>query len=55
MVQACIESIDACNEGNFDKLISLPEGVGYKGLTVAPANAIVEQHHLDAWIEYEDL
>ena len=55
MVQACIESIDACNEGNFDKLISLPEGVGYKGLTVAPANAIVEQHHLHAWIEYEDL
>jgi (2Fe-2S) ferredoxin len=54
MVQACIESIDACNEGNFDKLISLPEGVGYKGLTVAPANAIVEQHHLDAWVELDE-
>lgn len=54
MVPVCIEAIEWANEGNFDKLISLPEGVGYKGLTVAPVLAIIEQHHLDAWIEYED-
>lgn len=51
MVQPCIEAIDAFWEDNLDKLISLPEGVGYKGLTVAPARAIIIEHHLDAWCE----
>lgn len=51
MVQACIEAIDALNEGNYDKMISLPDGVGYKGLTAAPASAIVEQHHLDPFLD----
>jgi hypothetical protein len=55
MVPVCIEAIEYANEGNFDKLVSLPEGVGYRGLTAAPVYAIVEQHHLDAWIEYEEL
>lgn len=51
MVQPCIEAIDAVNEGDYGKLIGLPDGVGYKGLTVAPASAIVEQHHLDAFLD----
>jgi hypothetical protein len=30
--------------------------VTYKGLTTAPAWAIIEQHHLDAWlIEREEV
>ena len=49
MVQPCIEAIDAYWEDETEKLISLPEGVGYKGLTVAPAWAIIEQHHLHEW------
>jgi hypothetical protein len=54
MVPICIEAIDAVNEGDWDRKIALPESVGYKGLTVAPASAIVEQHHLEAWIENEE-
>ena len=50
MVDTCIEAIDAINEFNGTKLIALPEGVGYKGLTVAPAHAIAEAHHLDPWL-----
>ena len=50
MVPVCIEAIDAANEGEWDKKLSLPEGVGYQGLTVAPVWAIVEGHHLDTWI-----
>jgi hypothetical protein len=53
MVQPCIEAIDAINEGDYGRLISLPDGVGYKGLTVAPASAIAEQHHLDAFLDEE--
>jgi len=51
MIPVCIEAIENANDGEWDKLVSLPEGVGYRGLTVAPTHAIIEQHHLDAWIE----
>lgn len=55
MVPVCIEAIDAANEGDWDKKLSLPEGVGYQGLTVAPVWAIVEGHHLDTWIIESEL
>jgi len=51
MVDVCIQAIHACNDEDFDKLIGLPDGVGYKGLTVAPAHAIVSGHHLEPWVD----
>ena len=51
MVQPCIEAIDAVNDlGLWDLTIDLPEGILWKGLPHAPAHAIIESHHLDAWI-----
>ena len=51
MVPTCIEAIDAVNDaGLWDLEIPLPEGVSWRGLTTAPANAIIEAHHLNAWI-----
>ena len=51
MVPTCIEAIDAVNDaGLWDLEIPLPEGVSWRGLTTAPAHAIIEAHHLDAWI-----
>ena len=51
MVQPCIEAIDAVNDARlWDLDIPLPEGVLWKGLTSAPAHAIIEAHHLQAWI-----
>ena len=57
MVAPCIEAIDAVNDaGLWDLEIPMPEGVTYKGLTTAPAWAIIEQHHLQAWlIEREEM
>jgi len=57
MIQPCIEAIDAVNDaGLWDLPIQLPEGVEYKGLKEAPARAIIEAHHLDAWlIEREEI
>jgi hypothetical protein len=54
MVPVCIAALDAANEEDWDRMISLPEGVGYKGLTAAPAHAIIEQHHLDPWLSQDD-
>ena len=51
MVAPCIEAIDAVNDaGLWDLEIPMPEGVTYKGLTTAPAWAIIEQHNLNAWL-----
>lgn len=50
MIEPCIEAIQACNEDESNKLINLPEDVTWRGLTTAPAYAIVEAHHLDAWV-----
>ena len=50
MVQPCIDAIDAFYEEDTDRLIEMPKGVSYKGNTHAPAWAIIEQHHLDAWL-----
>ena len=51
MIEPCVEAIDAVNDlGLWDLEIPLPEGVSWRGLTTAPAHAIIEQHHLDAWI-----
>ena len=54
MVGPCIQAIDASNEGALFDLIELPEGVLWKGKTKAPAYAIVENHHLDEWVTYEE-
>jgi len=51
MIQPCIDAIDAYWEDDFDREIPMPEGVSYKGFDVAPAWAIIEQHHLNAWCE----
>lgn len=52
MVEPCIEAIDACNEDDSGRLITLPEGVLWRGETSAPAYAIAESHHLDAWLDH---
>jgi len=50
MVMPCMEAIEAYWYDEIDREITLPEGVLYKDKTTAPAWAIVEQHHLEAWL-----
>lgn len=54
MVQPCIEAIDAFYEEDYNREIEMPEGVTYKGRNTAPASAIIEQHHLNAWLPEEE-
>jgi hypothetical protein len=51
MVQPCIEAIDAYYDEDYERFIAMPEGVFYKGMSHAPASAIVEQHHLEWFIQ----
>ena len=50
MVPACIEAIDLANQDDYDATVDLPEGITYKNATAAPVWAIVEAHHLQAFI-----
>mgnify|MGYP006271589193 FL=1 len=52
MIDPCIEAIDAVNAEDYNRLIKLPEGVSYRGEDSAPASAIVEAHHLEAWLDH---
>jgi hypothetical protein len=54
MVQPCIEALDAAREMDAMRQIEMPEGITYKGKTTAPAWAIIEQHHLDAWLPQDE-
>lgn len=54
MVKPCIEAIEAYNEGDTHKMISLPEPITWRDKTEAPAYAIIEAHHLDAWIAHDE-
>jgi hypothetical protein len=54
MVEPCIEAIQNALEGNWYKPVELPKPVKYKGSSHAPTSAIIEQHHLDAWLELDE-
>ena len=54
MVKPCIEALDAAREMDAMRQISMPDGVFYKGMSHAPAWAIIEQHHLDAWLPQDE-
>jgi hypothetical protein len=52
MVDACLDTIDAYHDEDYDRLIALPESVSWRGETSAPAHAIAEAHHLDNWLPH---
>jgi hypothetical protein len=58
MVKPCIEAIDAYYDEDYSRMIEMPM-VGdfqilYRGMTHAPASAIVSQHHLEWFIDPVD-
>ena len=58
MVQPCIEAIDAYYDEDYDRMIAMAMvgdfQITYRGSTEAPARAIVEQHHLEWFIDPQE-
>ena len=65
MIDACLEAIDAGLDEDWDREIQLPtDGVHkdtgkpfqitWRGQDTAPAWAIIEGHHLQAWLELDE-
>lgn len=51
MIEPCMEAIDAIIMDEPNTLIELPDGITYRDSTHAPAWAIAEGHHLQAFID----
>ena len=54
MVEPCIDAIEAYWEDDASRYIELPAGVLWRGNTSAPAYAIIEAHHLEAWCSEDE-
>lgn len=56
MIAPCIEAINSVNDnGDWNLEIDLPEPITWRGKTSAPAHAIIEAHHLSAWLIESEL
>ena len=59
MVAPCIEAIqivESSQWGDTDQSdpVTLPDGISWRGQDTAPAWAIVESHHLESFIRWEE-
>ena len=54
MVKPCLEAIENANAGLWERYVELPKGITYRGSSLAPTDAIIEQHHLDTWVELDE-
>lgn len=50
-IEAAKEAIAAIEAGEYNKAITLPAGAAYRDSSTAPASAVVEAWHLDAFID----
>lgn len=51
MVEPCIDAINAYHDEDYNRLIELPAPITWRDQKHAPASAIIEAHHLEAWCE----
>lgn len=51
MVPVCKRAIAKARRGDWDARCKLPPGCSWKGHKFAPVSAIVEQHHLEGYLE----
>ena len=55
MIPTAVAALDAINDGEGDNLIDLPEGVTFRGYSVATAWQIAESYRLGMWIIESEL
>ena len=54
MIEPCKQAIEACNAGDYNLEIELPNGVLFRGSPTCKASDVVIGHHLDAWLTEDD-
>ena len=54
MVPSCIQAIDNANAGDWHALVELPEGVTWRGDASGPTYALIEGHHLESFLDFDE-
>ena len=54
MLPAAKEALRLARQGEWDSLVSLPDGATWRGKSKAPVRACVEAWHLDCFLDPED-
>lgn len=54
LIEPCFAAIEAAQEGDYQRLIDLPEGLLLRGSHQATAEELVDTCHLDGFIETDD-
>ena len=52
MVKPCMDAVENALMDEWDKEVDLPEGMSFKGSKVAPTHKIIEDFHLETFLEY---
>lgn len=50
MLDTCVKALDAAHADEYDTLITLPEGVTWRGASEVPAHVVITEFHLSAWL-----
>jgi len=50
LLPVCVAAIDAAIAGDWDNDIELPDGITWRGSSSAPVHAVIEAHHLEAFL-----
>lgn len=51
MLPVCVAAVELATAEQWDEMLALPDGVTYRGSGEAPVSAVVEQHHLQPFVE----
>lgn len=51
LVPVCVRIVEEQGQWGYDDTITLPEDVRWRGQTTAPIQAVIEEFHLDSFLE----
>lgn len=54
MITPCLEAIANANAGEWDKAVTLPDGILWRNEATCPTHALIESLHLDSFLDSDD-
>jgi len=54
MVAPCIRAIEKANRGEWNAQVRMPKGITYRGKSLAPVSTVIEQHHLESFLDCDE-
>ena len=54
MIPFAVKAINLANRGDWNTLVDCPSGVSWRGNDQVAVHTIIEQLHLEAWVEDDD-